>query len=153
GGQPRVVLQLPLHRTTLLTQYSDEQALLTKPTERGVRHFFRYQTGWHVPSSQTRPWPRSQAWPQLPQLALSNKTNVSHPLAVLPSQFAKRLGSAHSRKLQVPDRHNVIALGRSHEWPQFPQFSESNWRLASQPSAGIPLQSAKPAAQTRLQNP
>ena len=83
---------------------------------------------------------------QRPQLPLSLPTLTSQPLAAMPSQSAKPAAQApipHAPASQV-----AAALAKRHATPHAPQWFRSAPRtLSSQPSAALPLQSAKPLAQ------
>src|SRR5438445_476871 len=51
---------------------------------------------------------------------------------------------------QAPAVHAGMALGTTQALPQAPQLLASSWRSFSQPSAPLPLQSAKPGWQAAL---
>ena len=64
----------------------------------------------------------------------------SHPVAALPSQSAYpvlQLAMVH-----CPETHASVALARLQTAPQDPQLFTSMFRFTSQPSIGLPLQSA-----------
>jgi hypothetical protein len=90
--------------------------------------------------------PAAQALPHAPQCS-AVLSGVSQPLAALPSQLPKpesQLPSWHCPELQL-----ALAWAGAQVWLQLPQsFAVRVER--SQPSAGSPLQSAKPGAQRRL---
>jgi hypothetical protein len=101
-----------------------------------------------VPLLHTCPAP--QARPQAPQFAGSLAMGRSQPLAALPSQFAKPEAQT---TVHAPDWQTPVALGRVQLTPQLPQFEALAATLTSQPFAGAPSQSAKPALQVKLQAP
>lgn len=84
---------------------------------------------------------RSQITPQPPQF-VSVFVEVSQPLPVPPSQFAKPALQVVS--VQVPDAQLSPAFGMSQPSPQPPQFV-SELSAVSQPLASSPSQFAKPA--------
>jgi hypothetical protein len=87
------------------------------------------------------------AWPQAPQFVELVATLVSQPSAATPLQSAKPWEQATMRQVVMaqPD----VALAKEHTSPQAPQLLGSFWRLASQPSIGFVLQSAKPGLQAK----
>jgi hypothetical protein len=74
----------------------------------------------------------AQTIPQPPQLFRSFVTFVSHPLAGLPSQFAKP--AAQAVTTQMPPRHAEVACARLQTWPHPPQLFGSVWRLVQTPA-------------------
>jgi hypothetical protein len=96
--------------------------------------------------------PAAQAIPHPPQLALSLRRSTSQPLAALPSQSRKP--RAQVATAQAPAAQVEVALGSAQVRPQAPQLVTLVWVSSSQPLAGLPSQSAKPAAQrTTVQTP
>ena len=86
----------------------------------------------HTPLEQPAPLPQCDPLP--PGV-------ISHPFEGSPSQsYAPAL---HAESVHVPVAHDALACGRAHTTPHAPQsvFVVSS---VSQPSAGSPLQSAKP---------
>ncbi len=84
-----------------------------------------------------------QVTPHPPQLPLLLRL-VSQPLAAFPSQFPKP--ALHEAIAHEPLAQVAVALVREHATPQPPQLP-SELSAVSQPFAGIPSQSAKPARQ------
>src|SRR5262245_60443169 len=86
-----------------------------------------------------------QLWPHTPQFSGSCSTPTSQPLAGLLSQSRKPCRQPPLRHL--PPMQSGLALGTLQVIPQPPQLDTSPSTLASQPSPGLPLQSAKPGLQ------
>ncbi len=89
---------------------------------------------------------RLQTFPQPPQLLRSDPIATSQPSAVRPLQFA-------NPALQLPMKHAPIvqtslAFARLQTFPHPPQLLASFRSCTSQPSAGLLLQSDRPAVQT-----
>jgi hypothetical protein len=76
---------------------------------------------------------------------LSVRVSTSQPLAGSRSQSAKP--AAHAATPQVPPAQVALALGSTHARPHAPQLASLVWRLVSQPSLAVPLQSPAPALQ------
>ena len=74
--------------------------------------------------------------------------SISHPLAGLLSQLAKEPTQPVS--WQVPEAHEVVALGSEQVTPQAPQLAFV-LRLVSQPLAALPSQFPKPELQVGTQ--
>jgi hypothetical protein len=91
-----------------------------------------------------------QACAQAPQLLSSLLRLISHPLIGLPSQSAKPALQADT--VHWPDEQaDAAVLARLLQLsPHAPQFATEVDRLVSQPSAGFPLQSPKPALQAAI---
>src|SRR5438309_1636105 len=83
--------------------------------------------------------------PQLPQLFASLAMVVSQPSFGLPLQSAKP--GLHAPIWQLPLVHSGPPFLGEHTWPQPPQLAMSEAVFTSQPSFGLPLQSAKPGLQ------
>jgi hypothetical protein len=77
-------------------------------------------------------WARSHATPHAPQ-SVSVVSDVSHPLAVIPSQFPQP-GTQGTISSHRPVRHDSSAFGASQIRPHQPQFHGVSMRV-SQPSA------------------
>lgn len=88
-----------------------------------------------------------QVVPQLPQF-VRVETMVSQPFVALPSQFPK-LG-LQVLKAHVPAEQTGVALLAAQMCPQTPQFGVDDRMSVSQPSAALPLQSAKPVEQAAM---
>jgi hypothetical protein len=86
-------------------------------------------------------------WPHVPQLAASVVVAVSQPSATSPSQLEKPVAQLST---QAPAWHDEVAFLVLHTVPHMPQFFASVWRFVSHPSAGVLLQSAKPALQESM---
>ena len=95
----------------------------------------------HVPA----PFADAQRWPQPPQLAGSVATFFSQPSSVRPLQSAQPASQAPMP--HAPPLHIDAACAKSHALSHVPQCRASEPSCASQPSAGSPLQSAKPPSQ------
>ena len=91
-----------------------------------------------------------QTLPHPPQLLASVFRLVSQPLAGLPLQLPK---PALQVMPQTPIEQNAVPLVELQTWPHAPQLVGSVVRLVSQPLAGLPSQSAKPALQVPPQTP
>ena len=89
-----------------------------------------------------------QTCPQLPQLELSDDVFTSQPSIGMPLQSAYE--TLHEPIMHCELAHVELAFGSEHTLLQPPQFAGSLVRLASQPSPGMPLQSARPAAQMHM---
>jgi hypothetical protein len=96
-------------------------------------------------------WPTMQARPQAPQWAFETARLTSQPLAGLPSQSAKSV--LHAPTAHAPLTHTAVALGRVHAPPQRPQCATLVRRSTSQPLAGLPSQSPKPALHAATTQP
>jgi len=84
-----------------------------------------------------------QARPHMPQFRTLLAVAASQPLAALPSQLAKpaaQVATAHA-----PAVHVAVPLAAVHVRPHTPQFVALVRVSTSQPLAGLPSQSAKPA--------
>jgi hypothetical protein len=93
----------------------------------------------------------TQRIPHAPQCSTETRVSTSHPFAAFPSQSAKPA-------LQRPIRHEPIthdaeALAKLHALPQRPQCTTLVSMFVSQPVAGVPSQSPKPAVHVVLQPP
>ncbi len=86
--------------------------------------------------------PDAQTVPQAPQLRGS--------LAVVTQVPLQRVVPAMQASMQEPAEQSCPL---PHEVPQRPQLVALVWRLTSQPSAALPLQSAKPVRQVKPQAP
>ena len=76
---------------------------------------------------------------------------VSHPLAALPSQFAKPV--LHEPTVHAPALHPAVALASEHVLPQRPQLRGSVPVAVSHPSEASPSQLAKPVLQVIVHAP
>jgi hypothetical protein len=83
-----------------------------------------------------------QRVPHAPQLLLSPPRFVSHPFAATPSQLPNP--ALHEPSAHAPAVHVALALSKPQVIPHAPQVCGLE-RSASQPFAGLPSQSAKPA--------
>jgi hypothetical protein len=91
------------------------------------------------------------ALPHAPQWLTLVASVTSQPLAAAPSQSSKPGAHANAH---MPDAHVGAALARAgHATPQRPQFEAFASRSTSQPSAAMPLQSAKPSVQAKPHAP
>jgi hypothetical protein len=97
----------------------------------------------HVGVAPEHTWPVAHARPHAPQWAVLVRVSVSQPLAALPSQSANP--ARHDAIVHVPPAHAAVALGRLHARPHIPQLVAVVRVSTSQPFAGFPSQSAKPA--------
>lgn len=88
-----------------------------------------------------------QILPQTPQLFTLVLRLTSQPLATLPSQLAN---PALQAMPQLPPAHDGVPLLLLHTLPQPPQLPALVFTLTSQPLAGLPSQSAKPALQLAM---
>ncbi len=100
----------------------------------------------HVPLQHVRPL--AQTFPQAPQLLLSVRRLVSQPSAGLVLQSANP--ELQLAITQVPLEQAMVALAPEQTWPQLPQLLTLLLMLVSQPSAWLPLQSAKPELQPAI---
>jgi hypothetical protein len=73
------------------------------------------------------------------------RVSTSQPLVGLRSQSAKPV--AHAATAQEPPAQVALACGSAQARPHDPQFASLVWRLISQPSAAVALQSPAPALQ------
>jgi hypothetical protein len=96
----------------------------------------------HVPPEQKLPAP--QVLPHMPQL-LFVVSGASQPLETARSQSPKPVSQLAMP--QTPAAHDGVAFAGAHTLPQSPQDEVVVFRSTSQPSAGLPLQSPKPALQ------
>ncbi len=71
------------------------------------------------------------------------RRSVSHPLGANESQLPKF--ALHRPMVHVPAVQVAVAFANEHAMAHEPQCVASVWRLISQPLAGFPSQSAKPA--------
>jgi hypothetical protein len=101
---------------------------------------------WHLPLIQA--FPNEQAFPQAPQLSTDVMMLVSQPFIMLPSQFAKP--SLQVKIVQEPLTQPATALGKAHALAQAPQLLKDVPIFISHPSAGFPLQFAKPCGQSMV---
>jgi hypothetical protein len=109
-----------------------------------------HETNWQVPEAQdAMAFGSEQGTPQAPQFD-SVSIDVSHPLAVTPSQLAHP--GLQDAIWQVPVEHVEVALAREHTTPQPPQLLSVSIEV-SQPLSGLPSQSAQPGAQVGTQAP
>lgn len=93
----------------------------------------------HVPLAQVLvAFGSEQTAPHAPQLSRVS-SRCSQPFESIPSQLAKP--AMHETNVHVPLAQLPTALGKEHGEPHDPQW-ESDVRLASHPSAAVPLQSA-----------
>lgn len=74
----------------------------------------------------------------------------SHPLSTLPSQLSKPVAQ---RMPHAPTMHEAVPLVALQTLLHRPQWAIEVVRLASHPSAFIPLQSAYPGLQLKPQVP
>ena len=81
--------------------------------------------------------------PQRPQFVMDAVRSVSQPLASLPSQFPEP--ALHAASTHAPATHDGDAWAKPHARPHEPQLDVFEASVTSHPSAGSPLQSAKPA--------
>jgi hypothetical protein len=102
--------------------------------------------GEQVPLAQTVPAPH--ACPHVPQLALLLFALTSQPSALLPLQSRKP--AVQAPIAQCIAVQAAPALAKLHALPHAPQLV-TEVIAVSQPLAGLPSQSAKPAAQRRPQ--
>src|SRR5262245_52574963 len=86
--------------------------------------------------------------PQLPQLFGSAEVCASQPFATLLSQF---LNPALHTMEHTELEHDATPPAELHAVPQAPQLFTLVFRSVSQPFAGLPSQSPKPALQTGAQ--
>ena len=86
--------------------------------------------------------------PQRPQLVTLLEVSASQPLVALASQSWKL--PVQDVTVQTPATHDPTALAGAHLAPQALQLAVSVLRLTSQPLAGFPSQSAKPASQVLI---
>src|SRR5439155_14713177 len=91
---------------------------------------------------------RLQATPQPPQLEALPAMSCSQPSWTVPSQSAKP--GLHEAMVHAPAAQEPVAWAGLHTAPQAPQLVASAAMLVSQPSAALPLQSAKPALQLAM---
>lgn len=89
------------------------------------------------------PFELEQTLPHPPQLLTLLPVLVSQPLLASPSQLPNP--TVQSTSSHTPVEQLAVALARAHCTPQAPQSLVVR-RLVSQPSLGLPLQSAQPAA-------
>ena len=83
------------------------------------------------------------AAPHAPQFAALLDVFVSHPFVGSPSQSAK--GALHARIVHAPAMHAAAACAKEHVVAHVPQCSTLLDVFVSQPFAGLPSQSPKPA--------
>jgi hypothetical protein len=101
-----------------------------------------HEATWHVPLPQVAvAFGSEHATPHAPQLP-SVFSAVSQPFAGLPSQLLKP--ALHAPSSHVPLSQVAVAFGLEHAVPHAPQLP-SVFSVASQPFAGLPSQSLKPA--------
>jgi hypothetical protein len=95
---------------------------------------------------------KTHTLPHAPQLLVLVMVLVSQPSAALLLQSAQP--ALHDPIPHTPPIHAAtpLAIG-AHIWPHEPQLLTVVNTLTSQPSAMIPLQSAKPTLQVILQTP
>jgi hypothetical protein len=86
-----------------------------------------------------------------PQLSGSLPVGVSHPFALLPSQFANP--ALHAPMPHAPPLQLGVAFATVQVVPQAPQFAVLERVSTSQPSAATPLQSRKPIAHASVHAP
>ncbi len=99
---------------------------------------------WHLPRAQVSPSATpGHAFPQPPQLLES----VPCKSTQLPAQFVR---PALQESPQRPAVQVPVPPAIAHEVVQVPQWAASAIKLTSQPSAAVPLQSAKPATQDAM---
>ncbi len=90
-----------------------------------------------------------QAIPHAPQCVGEVRVLVSQPLDAAPSQLPKP--PAQMPTAQAPMRHTGVALSSAGQViPHAPQLVTSFWRLVSQPSAAMRLQSPYEALQRSM---
>jgi hypothetical protein len=82
--------------------------------------------------------------PQAPQWAAVTWRSVSQPFEATPSQ-SPRVGAAHMVRTHAPASQRAPAPGKLHRPPHLPQCRALLRVSTSQPLAGSPSQSAKPA--------
>jgi hypothetical protein len=93
----------------------------------------------HVPPAQVLvAFGNAHTSPHEPQLS-SVSRRCSQPFATIPSQLAKP--GMQETNVHVPLAQVAVAFGNEHAVPQEPQAARVV-RLASQPSAGLELQSS-----------
>jgi hypothetical protein len=102
-----------------------------------------------APASQALP--AAQALPQRPQWAAAVRVSVSQPLPTIMSQSARP--TLHTLPQTEPTQVAAAPGGAAQARPQPPQCGALVRVSTSQPSASSPLQSAKPATQSRAQRP
>jgi hypothetical protein len=125
------------------------QPLLLLPSQLA---WFARQTGLQLAPEQLllEVWLSAQAKPQPPQLALLERSSVSQPLLLLPSQLLKKL--CVQTGLQLPPEQVFVALVCWHTVPQPPQLLLSLANTTSQPLLLLPSQfPSAPASQAGLQ--
>jgi hypothetical protein len=101
------------------------------------------QPAVQAPALQT--WLLVHAVVHAPQWLASDSKFTSQPFEATPSQLANpvaQLAMAH-----CPETHASVAFARLQTAPQLPQLFTSRFKLTSQPSIGLPLQSAYPGLQ------
>jgi hypothetical protein len=85
---------------------------------------------------------RAHTDPQPPQLASESRVS-SHPVPSMPSQLPKP--GLHTPSAHVIEAHTGLAFEARHTVPHAPQSVRVSSEV-SQPSSGMPLQSANPAS-------
>jgi hypothetical protein len=137
-GRLHAVLHAPQWLGSVLRLASHPSAALPsqspKPDEHAMEHFPPLQLGV--------PFVPLQAMPHAPQFAALLEVSTSQPFVALPSQSAN--GFVHEPTVHVPPAHTAFACGGAQVWLQPPQFARSLVVMVSQPSIGLPLQSANP---------
>src|SRR5579872_2211220 len=101
----------------------------------------RFDASAHVPPTQFDA--ALQTFPHAPQLAWFVFVFTSHPSNGSPLQSRKP--GLHAPTVHVPPLHAGVLFPTLHALPHPPQLFGSVPVLSSQPSAGFPLQSPKPA--------
>lgn len=132
-GRLHTKLQEPQFDTSV-SRLTHEPLQLVKPVPHPVVH---------APLLQT--WPLLHAVVQLPQWAESASRFASQPVDASPSQSAYpvlQLAIVH-----CPETQASVAFARLQTAPQLPQLFTFVFRFTSQPSTGLPLQSAYPGLQ------
>lgn len=123
----------------------------TVPELRSAHVWYWPLATWRISSQSPLPHspPTPQTRPHAPQFVGSFETSVSQPR--LPGEQSAKPPS-HTTTLHVPARQvPVVTFGRLLQTlPQKPQFAESVVVAVSQPSAALPLQSAKPGLQLAI---
>jgi hypothetical protein len=111
----------------------------------------------HAPSWQVPAWHEAaalaklHALPQKRQLAVDVSRLVSQPSPASLSQSPVPV--AHEDIAHAPPWQMALPLSTTHAFMQALQLAGSDWRLVSQPSEALPLQSAKPLSQTGMHVP
>ncbi len=135
-----------------LARVSVSQPLLGLPSQ-SAKPGLHEATPQRPPAQVAVALGRLHAAPHAPQWGAAESRSVSQPLDSLPSQSPRVVGEHTRVDSQRPAAQRAPALGKEHAVPHAPQCKVFTRVSTSQPLAGLPSQSPKPAAQVMAQTP